>query len=289
MTFSRYLLLPLFLFFGFNSYSTVITVSGAVSGKWEADSVLVTGNIEVPLLKTLTIKEGTKVLFMGLYSFNVGGRVNAIGQPGKEILFDYYDVGSPATLGLYGWKGMNVWTYDPDTEMGYYVNFKWCRFRRILNTEGGAALQCDGGKTLFEDCIFEDIEANDALYSNYYHLIKLERSIFTNITGYNIVNVVGRDYQTFTLSNLTFANNKSTPILYQGSYRSTLKVTNCIFWNSIIDPDLGYYNSQIVHEQYKPNYALPDSSTVDASYCIFDLKLEVGVVSGNYSLANPLF
>lgn len=288
MTLCRYLILSVFLFFGFKSYSSFLPVTGAVSGKWEVDSVLVTGNIEVPFLKSLTIKEGTKILFLGPYAFNVNGRLNAIGQPGKEILFDYYDGGTTTTLSVYGWKGMLLTSYDPEPEPGYYTNFKWCRFRRILNP-GGGALQCDAGKTLFEDCIFEDIEANVALYSNYYHQIKLERSIFTNITGYTIVNVVGRDYQTFTLSNLTFANNKSTPIFYQGSYRSVLKVTNCIFWNSIIDPDFGYYNNQIMHDQYKPNYALPDSSTVDASYCIFDPKLEVGVVSGNYTLANPLF
>ena len=288
MTLFRYLILPVFLFFGFKSYSTMLTVTGAVSGKWEVDTVLVTGNIEVPFLKTLTIKEGTKILFKGLYTFNVYGRLNAIGQSTKEILFDYYVEGTTTSLAVKGWKGMNLTSFDLGVEPGYYVNLKWCRFRKILNP-GGSALQCDGGKTLFEDCIFEDINAQDLLYSNYYHQMKLERSIFSDNTGSSVINIVGREKQTFFLSSLTFANNKSTPILFQGVNRSVLKVTNCIFRASVRVVNEGDYYAQIWHSQFKPNYALPDSSTVEVSNCLFDSKYTVGNISGNYSLGDPLF
>ena len=43
--------------------TTLIEVSGPVSGSWNADTVLVTGDIEVPSGELLTIGPGTLVLF----------------------------------------------------------------------------------------------------------------------------------------------------------------------------------------------------------------------------------
>ena len=60
-----------------------ITVSGYVYGTWEADTVLVTGNIQLPPDNLLTISAGVKILFDGPWQFRIDeyAQIAAMGTP----------------------------------------------------------------------------------------------------------------------------------------------------------------------------------------------------------------
>jgi hypothetical protein len=78
-----------------------IEVSGNVSGTWSADTVFVTGDIEIPPLGTLVIDPGTVVLFNDHYKFevSVSAALEAVGTESDTIKFD------EATEGT-GWHGI---------------------------------------------------------------------------------------------------------------------------------------------------------------------------------------
>ncbi|MCP4709989.1 MAG: right-handed parallel beta-helix repeat-containing protein, partial [Planctomycetes bacterium] len=85
-----------------------ITVSGDVSGTWDADSVLVAGEITVPDGQTLTINPGTLVEFQGHYKFNVQGQLLAQGTEQDSIVFTVSDTTgfSNPEVGDGGWHSL---------------------------------------------------------------------------------------------------------------------------------------------------------------------------------------
>ncbi|MFH1733286.1 MAG: right-handed parallel beta-helix repeat-containing protein, partial [bacterium] len=74
------------------SYADFIEVSGDVSGIWDADTVLVTGEVQIPAGQSLTISPGVEVLFMGNYKLiaNDAALLQAIGTETDSIRFDWY-------------------------------------------------------------------------------------------------------------------------------------------------------------------------------------------------------
>ena len=87
--------------------STLIEVSGPVSGSWTTDTVLVTGDIEVLSGEALIIDPGTLVLFTGHFTFMVKGSVEAAGSPSEPVRFSIADTsGFHDTLSdAGGWHG----------------------------------------------------------------------------------------------------------------------------------------------------------------------------------------
>ena len=87
-----------------------ITVSGTQSGTWDADTVLVVGDVEVE--GSLEVMPGTVVLFDGFYSITVGNDVEfmAQGTEADSVIFTVAD-----TTGFYiynigdgGWNGFQL-------------------------------------------------------------------------------------------------------------------------------------------------------------------------------------
>jgi hypothetical protein len=64
-----------------------IFVSGAVSGVWSADTVMVLGDITVSPASSLSIEPGVQVRFTGWYKFIIMGELRAVGNIMDSILF----------------------------------------------------------------------------------------------------------------------------------------------------------------------------------------------------------
>ncbi len=73
-----------------------LEVSGLIESdtSWEADTILVTGDVEIMDGVTLAIAAGARVEFLGHYALTVQGRLLALGTPEDWILFTSADPGA---------------------------------------------------------------------------------------------------------------------------------------------------------------------------------------------------
>ena len=121
-----------------------IEVSGLQSGIWEADTVLVTGDVKVQ--DSLRIAAGTTVLFDSFYSIKVenGASLIASGTENDSILFTIADTTGfhLFNMGRGGWNGIRL-------NKASASRFNYCRFQY-----GKAALDDDqdGGALRIFDC-----------------------------------------------------------------------------------------------------------------------------------------
>jgi hypothetical protein len=83
----RLISLILFLCLCDAAHSSLITVSGSVSGVWSADTVMVIGDLTVPTSQDLTIQPGVEVQFTGRWMLLVQGRLNGVGTAADSIIF----------------------------------------------------------------------------------------------------------------------------------------------------------------------------------------------------------
>ena len=138
------LLAAIMLFCGCFAQAQTIEVSGLQSGIWEADTVLVVGDVNVE--ETLRIMPGTTVLFNDYYGIYVEklGSLEAIGTEGDSILFTVAD-----TTGFHifnsgrgGWNGIHL-------DKAGRARFDYCRLQF-----GKAALDDhqDGGALCINRC-----------------------------------------------------------------------------------------------------------------------------------------
>ena len=101
-------LLFLFLFASVFVQAQTIEVSGAQEGVWDADTVLVIGNVKVQ--DSLRIVAGTTVLFDSYYCIKVehGASITALGTENDSILFTVADTTSfhVFNAGRGGWNGI---------------------------------------------------------------------------------------------------------------------------------------------------------------------------------------
>lgn len=85
--------------------SQTIEVSGIQEGLWNCDTVLVIKDVIVPEDKSLTISEGTRVVFKDYFSITVNGSLKAFGNETDSIYFTARD-----TTGFFNWKkGKGGW------------------------------------------------------------------------------------------------------------------------------------------------------------------------------------
>ena len=85
--------------------SQTMEVSGIQEGLWNCDTVFVIDNVIVPEDKSLTIAEGTRVIFEDYFSITIKGYFKAIGCEGDSIYFTSCD-----TTGFFNWrKGKGGW------------------------------------------------------------------------------------------------------------------------------------------------------------------------------------
>ena len=171
------LLLP-FLLCSLFAKAQTIEVSGPQSGRWEADTILITNNVVVQ--DSLSIMPGTTVLFDGFFNIKVenDAMLNALGTQNDSILFTVADTTgfSIFNSGRGGWNGIRL-------EKAGRCKFDYCRFQygkaaldsdqdggalRIFNSqdvelshctlfcnfsrEHGGALNAEDSKVVIHDC-----------------------------------------------------------------------------------------------------------------------------------------
>jgi len=135
-------------------YSSVISVSGNCSGEWVADTVLVTGEVQVPSGQSLSVAPGTEVLFLGDFKLivqNIAG-FQAIGTETDSIRFDWY---YPGTY----WHGIRF-LYAADSSRMEYCIIKH-GYATGADTNGGgiAIVNCSPALT---HCTIDSCKAANA-------------------------------------------------------------------------------------------------------------------------------
>lgn len=150
-------LLFLFTFLFVMARAQNIEVQGLQSGIWLADTVFVTGDVQVE--ESLTIASGTKVVFNGFYGIRVrGGSVIAVGTEEDPIVFTVTDTTGfhVYNSGCGGWNGLSL------------LNAQKARFDHCLFQYGKAAdtLRQHGGALEIINC--KDVEiTNSTLRCNF--------------------------------------------------------------------------------------------------------------------------
>ena len=99
------ILVSLILLLPFLLKSQTMEVSGIQEGLWDCDTVFVIDNVIVPEDKSLTIAEGTHVIFEDYFSITINGSFKAVGCADDSIYFTSRD-----TTGFFNWKkGKGGW------------------------------------------------------------------------------------------------------------------------------------------------------------------------------------
>ena len=99
------ILVSIILLFPFLLKSQTMEVSGIQEGLWNCDTVLVIKDVTIPEGKSLTIAEGTCVIFKDYFSIIINGSFKALGNETDSIYFTARD-----TTGFFNWKkGKGGW------------------------------------------------------------------------------------------------------------------------------------------------------------------------------------
>jgi len=145
---------------------SLIEASGdvTVDTLWDADTVLVTGDVTVVHPATLTVAGGTNVVFEDHYALTVAGRLLAIGTASDPILFttDEPEAFAPDSTTTGSWAGIRFpWTPAATGES----RLEWCTLEYAKSVDGdglgGAITSMGYSNLLVRNCIFR---SNIAVY-----------------------------------------------------------------------------------------------------------------------------
>ena len=204
------------LFCGLFAQAQTIEVIGYQHGTWDADTVLVVGNVSVR--DSLYIQAGTTVIFQGHFGIRVanGAFIKAIGNEADSITFTVNDTTGfhIFNLGRGGWNGIHL-------DDARASRFDFCRFEY-----GKAALNDDqdGGALRIIDC--DDVEINHStLFCNF----SREHGGALNAEWSKVVM-----YDCDVRNNLTYTGLDTVYYMYGGG----LRFINCNV--ELIDTDFRY-------------------------------------------------
>jgi predicted outer membrane repeat protein len=139
-----------------------ISVSGEVSGEWDTDTVMVTGDLTVPDGHNLLIMPGTVVEFLGSFAFYIKGSVSAPGTPDANIYFQRSDTAGFAidSISDGGWQGIrfdhNRLTNDSSAFTNCCFYFGKMVGNDPLIDNGGVFNVNNYSRVSINQCIFQD-------------------------------------------------------------------------------------------------------------------------------------
>lgn len=118
-----------------------LEVSGIQEGIWNYDTILVVGDVIVPEEMSLTIAEGTRVIFDDHYSILVKGKLQAVGSETDSIYFTSRDTAGFVKWrsGAGGWKGLVFQDID-DTVKLSYCRFSYGKATKDINLGGAVRI-----------------------------------------------------------------------------------------------------------------------------------------------------
>ena len=134
------ILVSLILLLPFLLKSQTMEVSGIQEGLWDCDTVLVIKDVIVPEDKSLTIAEGTRVIFKGHSGITINGSFKALGCEEDSIYFTSLD-----TTAFFnwrtdkgGWNGLALQNVK-DTVLLDYCHFS---FGKAVNSQQSTDNRC---------------------------------------------------------------------------------------------------------------------------------------------------
>lgn len=151
--------------------------AGDVYGDWKTDGspYLIQGDINVPADERLTIRPGVMVVFQGSYSFNVEGKIEAIGTASDSITFTLEDAAGFIQGSAEGWNGLSFLGYNyqfSENSVLKYCNIEYSEsngltcmsYPYLLVQNSTFRFNRNSGLALYE---FSDIEVENVnLYDN---------------------------------------------------------------------------------------------------------------------------
>ncbi len=152
------MILPADLHFATSSRSS-IEVAGAIveDTVWDADTVLVTGNVEIAHGVTLSIPPATRVEFQGWYLLAIKGRLLAVGAPDAWIRFTSREpeLFHPDTSLAGSWHGIR-WEGTLSTNADSRLQFCLLEYAKEVDSlqTGGAVFASEFSRLTIVDCIF---------------------------------------------------------------------------------------------------------------------------------------
>ena len=185
-------------------FASLITVSGTVAANttWNADTVVLSGDVVVNNSVTLTVAAGTRVEAAGQYQIVINGRIVASGAAGDSIVFTAQDT-------VAGWRGftLNSATTNDTTRFSLCVIEhakktgnggaiaavlgKMRISRSCLQYNSGAnggALSCEGAACVIDSCLFSRNIASGkggAYYKYHVNIPTIKNSTFNDNTAYD--------------------------------------------------------------------------------------------------------
>lgn len=247
--------------------ATLFPASRAWSGDFSrfmnriADTLFVTGDINIPDRDSLIIPAGTIVKFTGYYAINVQGKLIAAGTAADSIIFTVADTlgFSNIYIGAGGWRGIRFEDVLNDNDSSC---FSYCHFEYGKAT--GDSANCFGGAIKLVR--FDKVRiSNSNFYNNYafmrgagIHAYKsnllIEHCHFSNnFAGNDTPEIYGYGGGINVVSSMpdirfcTFKNNSSTGIGGGISFEySNPEMINCVFINnfSALGGAIGFLRSE---------------------------------------------
>jgi hypothetical protein len=188
-----------------SSFASLITVSGTVAANttWNADTVVLSGDVVVNNSISLTVAPGTRVEAAGQYQIVINGRIVASGTGSDSIKFTAQDTAA-------GWHGfvfnsppstndtsifnLCVIEYAKKTGPGGAISAIFAKIRishshlRYNSGANGGALYCEGTGSVIDSCLFSHNTATGkggAYWKYHTNIPTVKNSTFSDNTAYD--------------------------------------------------------------------------------------------------------
>lgn len=268
-------LLLIFLLGITKTFATSITVSGNVTGQWNADTVFVTSDIQVPFNQSLTLKAGCKVLFKGYYGLKVYGQLTALGTEANPIHFKSADTTGFSEQSITGsWAGVFVQNAPWAPVIFQHCVFQYIKASPCINLEYGFAQ--------FRNCQFYNNLGSYLLYNVHKSHVIRNCIMANNDTWYGVVHLSSPMKDTIKLENNTIVNNNGVAVYHTGYVRTVCLLRNNILWNNT-----GHNGEEIYYGPYH-EYGF-DSSYLILQNCIVKNGAKLPMYNSSCFEQYPLF
>ena len=203
------ILVSLILLLPFLLKSQTMEVAGIQEGLWNCDTVFVIDDVVVPKDKSLTIAEGTHVIFEDYFSITINGSFKAVGCEDDSIYFTSRD-----TTGFFNWKkGKGGWNGLVLKNVKDTVLLDYCHF------SFGKAVSSQQSAVSRQGCLSLSKAGLGASTSSATEKFCVQSSEFS-----------GRDVT-------PVASNNVTPVASYGGalriYNSSVNITNSTFYHNL--------------------------------------------------------
>ena len=228
----------------------ILEVAGIQEGIWNYDTIFVIDDIVVPKDKSLTIAEGTRVVFQDHYSITIMGSLKALGQKNDSIYFTSID-----TTGFLKWKkeigGWNGLIFQDinDTVILDYCHFSFGKATNAQYLAHGGALRI--------------YNANSVIISNstFYHNLTTSKggALYAENSNLNIFNCevdsnFGFNEEGVYMHGAGFQFN-NCKVKMENMYFHDNYCANCYGGGANFDSCSVYVNNAVFEDNYAVNAA----------------------------------